>query len=89
MRDTKYRSLFKLAEECGELVQVLGKIGVFPEGDHPDGRGHLHDRVKDEIADVAAALQYFMETHHFEFDHDRYQYKLKQFRERGLCVEET
>jgi NTP pyrophosphatase (non-canonical NTP hydrolase) len=51
--------LTKVVEECGELIQVAGKImaldGTF---DHWDGT-NLLDRLEDEIADVEAALAFF------------------------------
>jgi len=49
----------KVTEEAGELLQVLGKLGPFPSGAHPDGRGDLRGRLEEEIADVEAALAYF------------------------------
>lgn len=50
--------LAKLAEECGELVQVIGKVMAYPEGAHPDGNGHLARRLVDELGDVKAAIDY-------------------------------
>lgn len=48
----------KLTEECGELIQVLGKIDAYGVGKHPDGLKNLGDRLHDEIADVEAALAF-------------------------------
>lgn len=48
--------LAKLAEECGELLQVVGKKLAYPEGDHPDGVGPLDERMQEEMADVMAAI---------------------------------
>lgn len=49
--------LAKLAEECGELVQVIGKKLAYPvTQDHPDGGPPLDDRLRDEMADVMAAI---------------------------------
>lgn len=45
------RSLVKLAEECGELVQVICKKQVK----HKDSR--LDKRLSEEIADVLAACE--------------------------------
>jgi hypothetical protein len=54
--------LNKLTEEIGELGQVIGKIGAFPDAEeHPDGKGHLRIRLEDEIADVQAACQHVIE----------------------------
>jgi NTP pyrophosphatase (non-canonical NTP hydrolase) len=48
----------KLSEECGELVQMVGKIMAYPDGEHPDGKGNLDERFQDELADVSAAIEY-------------------------------
>lgn len=55
-----FNGFFKLQEEMGELNQVLGKLGAFPNGKHPDDKGHLNDRLHEEIGDVYAALDYFV-----------------------------
>lgn len=52
--------LAKLAEECGELQQVIGKLMAYPKGDHPDGGGPLAPRLEAEIADVLAACEFVM-----------------------------
>jgi hypothetical protein len=50
--------LSKLIEECGELLQVAGKLmGTAGEVDHWDGT-NLRDRLMDEIADVRAAIKF-------------------------------
>lgn len=49
----------RLVEECGELLQVLGKlIGATGQAKHWDGTD-LRERLIDEIADVQAALDFF------------------------------
>jgi NTP pyrophosphatase (non-canonical NTP hydrolase) len=50
----------KVIEEMGELQQVLGKL-IATAGDtkHWEGKD-LKDRLKEEIADVKAALFFFM-----------------------------
>lgn len=53
--------LAKLTEELGELQQVVGKLLAYPAGEHPDGKGPLHERLVDEIADVHAALVFAQE----------------------------
>lgn len=55
----RFAGFFKVVEECGELLTVMGKLGPFPSGDHPDGAGHLYPRIQDELADVRAATKYF------------------------------
>lgn len=49
----------KLIEEIGELGQIVGKLIPFPNGEHPDGKANLRERLVDEIADTRAALEYF------------------------------
>lgn len=56
-----WQGIFKIQEETGELNQELGKLAVFPHGNHPDGNGDLVRRVTDEIADTLAAIEYFIE----------------------------
>lgn len=60
-------SRMKLIEELGELIQVVAKLQAFPtEGQHPDGQGHLYERIGHEIADVEAAVKYFKQHHFIE-----------------------
>lgn len=50
--------LAKLMEECGELVQVCGKVVAFPAVElHPDG-SRLCERLEGELGDVLAAVTY-------------------------------
>jgi len=74
------RGLSKLTEETGELLQLLGKLAVFPSGDHPDGKGDLYKRVAEEIADVRAALIFFQEANSIDLDLDRVSRKYELFR---------
>jgi NTP pyrophosphatase (non-canonical NTP hydrolase) len=53
---------FKLMEEMGELTQALGKVGPFPAEPHPDGGPPLKDRIEQEMADVLAAINYYVEA---------------------------
>lgn len=57
-----WRGIFKVLEEAGELIQDLAKLGPYPVKKHPDGKGELLHRVEDEIADMYAALDYFVEV---------------------------
>lgn len=83
-----WKGIFKVQEECGELVQALGKAGPFPVGDHPDGAGAMAPRLQDEIADVYAALDYFVTENRSQLDFDainkRRTKKRDQFRAWGL-----
>lgn len=58
----RQHGLAKLSEECGELIQVAGKMIQYPdlqllEDNHPDGT-NLRDRLHDEMGDVLAACYY-------------------------------
>ena len=60
-----WKGIYKLMEEMGELQQALAKLAAFPNGNHPDmecGAPPLLQRLEDEIADVDAALTYFVEV---------------------------
>lgn len=77
----KWRGIHKLTEECGEVLQLLGKLGAFPDGNHPDEKGNLIDRLEGEITDLYVALNYFASENGLNIDQTRYQKKLKLFRE--------
>ena len=81
-----WRGIHKLQEEMGELAQVLGKIGPFPTGEHPDGERPLKERCEDEIADVFAALGYFIVTNGLDYEKitERRDEKTAKFIEWGL-----
>jgi NTP pyrophosphatase (non-canonical NTP hydrolase) len=52
--------LSKLIEECGEVIQVGGKlIGNEGRADHWDG-SHLPTRLEEELADLQAAMLFFI-----------------------------
>jgi hypothetical protein len=57
-----WKGIFKLIKEMGELSQLLGKAGPFSSRQHPDGKGELQTRIPFEVADVYAALDYFVEN---------------------------
>jgi NTP pyrophosphatase (non-canonical NTP hydrolase) len=53
----------KLIEECGELVQVLGKkLAYWFTDAHPDGKP-LKLRIEHEIGDVQAACDFVTKYH--------------------------
>lgn len=55
----------KLSEECGELLQVLGKLAAYPDSPHPDGTD-LIDRLHTEIADVLAAAEFVIDVNRMD-----------------------
>ena len=74
--------LSKLSEECGELIQVIGKIAAYPDSPHPDG-SDLRQRLMEEMADVAAAIEFVQITNWEAFNPtaftDRRRLKLGRF----------
>lgn len=54
---------FKLVEEIGEVLQVLGKLGPCPDGKHFSG-ADLKEQLWEELADLKAALNYFIDENH-------------------------
>lgn len=68
-RAPTWRGIHKLQEEIGELGQVLGKIGAYPVGRHPDGGPPLLDRAEEELADVIAAAHFFIQAN--QLDHEK------------------
>jgi len=61
--------LAKLAEECGELLQVIGKkLAYYDTQDHPDGGPPIDDRLRDEMADVMAAIATVAEIRNLDKD---------------------
>ncbi|MBO0610879.1 hypothetical protein [Myceligenerans salitolerans] len=58
----------RIIEECGELLQVLGKlIGSGGSTAHWDGTD-LGERLADEISDTRAALDYFISANNLPAD---------------------
>lgn len=81
-----WKGIGKLIEEAGEVSQVLGKLIPFPDGRHPDGNGNLRQRIQEEIADLYAALDYFVGENSLNGKdiNARRQDKYRQFMEWGL-----
>ena len=68
----------KLIEECGELVQTLGKkLAYYHTDEHPDGAGSLRARIEDEIADVMAAAEFVAHTHRLDWARIRWRVGMK------------
>lgn len=75
----QWPGLSKLAEESGEVVQVIGKLmGNGGERDHWDGT-NLRARLFDEVADLLAACDFVVEMNGFNLEQRR-QAKLELFR---------
>lgn len=56
---TKWPGISKLMEECGEVLQVCGKlIATRGEVKHWDGEKPLDERLLDELADLCAAIDF-------------------------------
>lgn len=65
---TIWPGLSKLVEECGEVLQIAGKLmGTGGEVKHWDGT-NLQDRVEDELADLMAAMAFVIEHQELDFD---------------------
>jgi NTP pyrophosphatase (non-canonical NTP hydrolase) len=61
----KWNGLSKLIEECGEVIQVAGKIiGASGAEEHWDG-SNLPQRLLEELGDLQAAI-FFITAH---YDH--------------------
>jgi NTP pyrophosphatase (non-canonical NTP hydrolase) len=76
--------LSRLLEEAGEVVQVLGKIiGAGHVGRHWDGTD-LGERLRDELADLAATIRFVIEANGFNSDPrlaERVGHKLRTYHE--------
>jgi hypothetical protein len=58
----RWPGIAKLAEECGEVVQVIGKLMMTGGGSkHWDGLSPLHERLSDEMGDALAAILFVCE----------------------------
>lgn len=61
--DKEWPGISKLVEECGETLQIAGKLmGTGGEAHHWDGEGDLRDRLQNELADLGAAI-WFVAAH--------------------------
>lgn len=87
--DKEWPGISKLVEECGETLQVCGKLmGAAGQEQHWDG-SNLHVRLEEELADLTAAILFVRELN--ALDGKRYaqrvEKKLARFRawhEHGL-----
>lgn len=63
-----FKGLAKLSEECGEVVQVVGKAIQVGDLDNKHWSGDLRHKLEDEIADVLAAARFVIEHHKLDMD---------------------
>lgn len=56
--DDAWPGVAKLVEECGEVIQVAGKL-MMTHGSIVHWTGNLRQLLLDEIADVEAAIVFF------------------------------
>lgn len=57
----KWWGLRKVVEECSELSVELMKLATFPSGKHPGRKRNLKISTEEELADVLAAVDYFID----------------------------
>lgn len=63
----KWPGISKLMEECGEVLQVCGKlIATRGETKHWDGGPPLDERLLDELADLSAAINFVLSSNFTE-----------------------
>lgn len=82
--DQEWPGISKLVEELGELGQVCGKLmGTGGKIEHWDGEGNLDRRLLNEMADVAAAIEFVLKRNLTMYDlhtfHGRREQKLALF----------
>lgn len=73
--------LSKLIEECGEVLQIAGKlIATSGELKHWDG-SNLADRLVEELGDLSAAIEFVVDTNDIEWSavSSRWRSKLATF----------
>lgn len=59
--------LSKLVEECGEVLQIAGKLmGTGGAIEHWDGKGPLDVRMAEEVCDLFAAARAFFQLNGFD-----------------------
>lgn len=57
--DDCWPGLAKLVEECGEVLQVVGKL-MMTHGDQFHWSGDMRECLLEEVADLEAAVVFFM-----------------------------
>lgn len=85
-RDADWQGLAKLVEECGEVIQVAGKL-MATDGDPEHWSGeNLAERLEEELGDLEAAVTFFIACNHHRHLHadavaQRARRKFHQFEE--------
>lgn len=53
----------KVMEECAELIQIVSKLCMYPDGNHPSTKfdGPIWPLIADEIADARAACIFVLQ----------------------------
>jgi NTP pyrophosphatase (non-canonical NTP hydrolase) len=75
---TKWPGISKLIEECGEVVQVCGKlIAIHGETSHWDGT-NLRERLEDELGDLLAAHAFVVKMNGLDGTRIRVRNAMKQ-----------
>jgi len=79
----RWPGIHKMTEELGELVHVASQLKAYPIAEHPallDGDKPILCRLQEELADVLAAVSWFVRQHHEHLDAatilDRFLYKI-------------
>jgi NTP pyrophosphatase (non-canonical NTP hydrolase) len=63
-KDADWQGLAKLVEECGEVLQIAGKLmATDGDPDHWSGE-NLAERLEEEVGDLEAALTFFIACNH-------------------------
>lgn len=74
----RWRGIYKLTEECGELLRIIGKLTAFPDGRHPSG-DPIAAQLLEELTDVQTAIDYFLEENGLAINPERYKDKLNKY----------
>lgn len=74
--------LSKLVEECGEVLQIAGKImGTGGAVQHWDGKGDLDERIALELCDLFAAARAFFQLNGFDGNPVYIQREIQKYRQ--------
>ncbi|MDB5522812.1 MAG: hypothetical protein JWM58_575 [Rhizobium sp.] len=86
-----HQALGKLAEELGELTQIVARCLIQGyTGSDPKTQQHNYVRLREEMADVLAAIDWLSELRHDleTYDSPRHLKKLKGFRQWQKMLED-